>query len=119
MAALWWHSSKRQLANGQPIASFNQFLANIMNNHGFQNTHGNELEAAGGKNNCWVSVGHFNISGALYWEIVMGSAEDAQPAEAAVKDRHVRAVVVACEPRCAARERPLPPAAVTGRPGYR
>jgi hypothetical protein len=86
MAALWWHSSKRQLANGQPIAAFNQFLANIMNNHGFQNTHGNELEAAGGKNNCWVSVGHFNISGALYWEIVMGSAEDAQTAEATVNE---------------------------------
>jgi hypothetical protein len=86
MAALWWHSSQRQLADGQPIASFNQFLANIMNNHGFQNTHGNQLEAAGGKNNCWVSVGHFNISGSLYWEIVMGSAEDAQTAEATVNE---------------------------------
>lgn len=86
MAALWWNSSKRQLDAGQPIASFHQFLAGIMNRRGFQNTHGNELEAAGGKNGCWVSVGHFNISGSLYWELVIGSADDAQTAKVTVNE---------------------------------
>ena len=86
MASLWWHSSRRQLGEGQPIASFHQFLANIMNQHGFQNTRGTDAEAAGGKNNCWVSVGHFNISGPLYWEVVMGSGEDRQTTEATVNE---------------------------------
>jgi hypothetical protein len=86
MAALWWHSSKRQLGNGQPITSFNQFMANVMSQHGFTNTRGNNLEAAGGKNGCWVSVGHFPISGSLYWEIVMGSANDGATAQATVNE---------------------------------
>lgn len=86
MAALFWHSSQRQLSNGQPIASFNQFLANIMNNHGFANTRGNQQEAAGGKNGCWVSVGHFPISGALYWEIVMASGADGPTTQATVNE---------------------------------
>lgn len=86
MAALFWHSSKRQLSNGQPIASFNQFLANIMNNHGFANTRGNQSEAAGAKNGCWVSVGHFPISGALYWEVVMASGPDGPTTQGTVNE---------------------------------
>lgn len=86
MAALWWHSSQRQLAEGQPIASFNQFQANILNQHGFADTHGNELECAGGKNGCWLSVGHFPIGNSLYWEVVMASGDDAATAEATVNE---------------------------------
>lgn len=86
MAALWWHSSQRQLDNGQPIGSFNQFVANALSQHGFVNTRGNDQEAAGGKNGCWVSVGHFQIGGPRYWEIVMGSADNDQAAQSTVNE---------------------------------
>jgi hypothetical protein len=33
-----------------------------------------------------VSVGHFGIGNSLYWEVVMGSAEDAQTAQATVNE---------------------------------
>lgn len=86
MAALFWNSSRRQLSNGQPIASFNQYLANQLKRHGFADTRGNELEAAGAKNGCWVSVGHFPIGGSQYWEVVMASGSDGPTTQAVVNE---------------------------------
>jgi len=78
MAALWWHSEIRILSEAlTSLAELKDVISVRLSQQGFTDVRVNDLEVAGGKNNCWVSIAHFHISGRRYWEVVMGSGDSA------------------------------------------
>ncbi len=76
MAALWWHSEIRVLSEAlTSLGELKDVIKVRLGEMGFKDVRVNDLEVAGGKNNVWVSIAHFHISGRKYWEVVMGSGD--------------------------------------------
>lgn len=77
MAALYWNSQVRTLTPGTGhIGSLKVVIENVLKQNGFLDVRRNDLEVAGGKNGVWLSIGHFQIDGPDFWELVMASGGD-------------------------------------------
>lgn len=86
-ASLWWQSEKRHVSKALTgIGEFKLIIERSLELKGFNNVTVNSLEVAGGKNGCWLSIGHFIISDRLYWEVVMCSSNDMNQAKLLVED---------------------------------
>jgi hypothetical protein len=78
MAFLWWNSSVREIP--EVIGSIGELkvvIAGELGKHGFADVRRSDLEVAGGKAGCWVSIAHFEIAPLRYWEVVMASGDTA------------------------------------------
>jgi len=80
MASLYWFSRVLRTSSfDKSIASHRGSLHGTLIMHGYENMRINDMEIAGGKEGCWISIGHFFISqvpphigsSGQYWEIVM------------------------------------------------
>ena len=85
MAALWWHEYERHVSEAlSGLGELKTVIGDELTSHGFTDVRVNDVEVAGGKADCWISIAHFHISGRAYWEIVMGSADASDTAESTV-----------------------------------
>jgi hypothetical protein len=76
MAALWWNSEVRIVSEATAnIGELKRVIENALQQNGFLDVRRNDLEVAGGKNSCWVSIAHFHIDGPRFWEVVMASGD--------------------------------------------
>jgi hypothetical protein len=76
MAALWWNSSVRELQEGALDLDMVKRAAEAqLRDNGFENVERSALDVAGTKNNCWVSIAHFEIVPVRFWEIVICSGD--------------------------------------------
>jgi hypothetical protein len=72
MSALWWNSEVRIVSEAlSGIEELKFVISRSLPEKGFSDVRVNDLEVAGGKNNCWLSIGHFHIADRSYWEVVM------------------------------------------------
>jgi hypothetical protein len=79
MAALFWNSEVRVLP--EPIENIGVWRSVIddgLRRHGFANVRHTNLEVAGGRDGCWVSVAHFHIADRSFWEVVMGGGDSTE-----------------------------------------
>lgn len=88
MAALWWNSEVRHLS--EALGNLGE-LKNVAKNElatrlHFTDVRSNELEVAGGKNGCWVSIAHFHIADRQFWEVVMCSGDAAETARTTTQE---------------------------------
>jgi hypothetical protein len=87
MAALWWHSEVRQVSEAlSGIGELKRVISGSLGQRGFTDVRVNDLEVAGGKNACWVSIAHFHIADRQYWEVVMGTGDNSDTTRATVDE---------------------------------
>ena len=80
MASLFWNSEVRELPESiENVVIWRTVVEGGLRRLGFANVRRSNLDVAGGKGGCWVSVAHFHIAGRRFWEVVMcgGDAADA------------------------------------------
>jgi hypothetical protein len=76
MASLWWQSQRRDVSGALAGVGELRFLIfNELQGQGFTGVVTNDLEVAGGKDGCWVSIAHFPIADRAFWEVVMVSGD--------------------------------------------
>ena len=79
MASLWWHSDSRHVSEAlSGIGELRRVISHSLTQHGFADVRANDLEVAGGKSGCWVSIAHFAVTDRQYWEVVMSAGGDNQ-----------------------------------------
>jgi hypothetical protein len=76
MAALFWNSHRRNIVEGNPLSGVKVVIAGKLQQLGFTDIRRNDLEVAGNKNGCVLSIGHFQIAPNQFWEIVMCGGPD-------------------------------------------
>lgn len=77
MSALYWHSEVRVLSEALAnIGELKHVVSVELGRDGFADVRHNQLEVAGGKNGCWISIAHFHIGDARFWEVVMGGGDN-------------------------------------------
>ncbi len=87
MAALWWHSEVRHVSEAlSGVGELKSVIAGRLGQIGFANVHSDNLEVAGGKNGCWISIAHFHIAERQYWEVVMGSGDNVDTTRGTVNE---------------------------------
>lgn len=87
MASLYWHSEVRFLSEALAHIGELKHVASVeLGRIGFTNIQHNELEVAGGKGACWLSIAHFHIADRRFWEVVMASGDDFNQTKAAVDE---------------------------------
>lgn len=87
MSALWWNSRIRNVSEATSgIGELKYVISNSLREHGFNDVQVNDLEVAGGKNNCWLSIGHFQNSDRSYWEVVMCSGDTVETTRSTVEE---------------------------------
>jgi hypothetical protein len=76
MATLWWHSGVRNVSEAlSGLGELKSIISDKLKELGFSDVRVNGLEVAGGRDGCWLSIGHFHIVDRQYWEIVMCSGD--------------------------------------------
>ncbi|HDX9637549.1 hypothetical protein [Bacillus thuringiensis] len=68
------------------IGEYKGVLRTTLGQKGFSDVRSNDMEVAGGKNGCWVSIGHFHITDWTYWEIVMCGGDSPEITNATVNE---------------------------------
>ena len=87
MAALWWHSEVRVVSEALAgIGELKFVVSHSLRDKGFSDVRINDLEVAGGKSGCWMSLAHLHIADRRYWEVVMCSGDTAQASKATVDE---------------------------------
>lgn len=87
MAALFWHSEVRHVSEASSgLGELKFAISNTLKDDEFFDVRVNNLEVAGGKNGCWVSIGHFHIADRQYWEIAMVSGDTVEVAKGIVDE---------------------------------
>src|SRR5690606_21907183 len=77
MSALYWRSEVRVLREALAnIGELKPVVSVEVGRDGFADVRHNQLEVAGGKNGCWISIAHFHIGDARFWEVVMGGGDN-------------------------------------------
>ena len=77
MAALFWNNHRRDLG-GRPLTEVKIVIAGKLQQLGFSDIRRNDLEVAGNKNGCVLSIGHFQAAPDAFWEVTMCSGPDGQ-----------------------------------------
>src|SRR5262245_17547965 len=82
MASLWWSFRGRHLPAGTGIGEWKVAIKGAFERDGFSDVRLTDLEVAGGKDGCWVSVAHFRVAEREFWEVVMAAGDQAARAVA-------------------------------------
>ncbi len=87
MSALWWNAEVREVSDAlSGIGEWKFAISSSLRDKGFNDVRVNDLEVAGGKNNCWLSIGHFHIADRSYWEVVMCGGDTVETTKDTAED---------------------------------
>jgi hypothetical protein len=76
MASLFWNVDRRELTPGLGhIGALKSVIENTLRNIGFSDVRQSQLDVGGKKNGVLVSIPHFQISGPIFWEVVIASGD--------------------------------------------
>jgi hypothetical protein len=92
MSALFWNNSTRDLVEGNPspLSDLKIVIAAKLQEHGFTDIRRNDLEVAGNKNGCVLSIGHFSRGTPFaFWEVTMCAGPDG-PTTQGTRDEAVK-----------------------------
>jgi hypothetical protein len=79
MAFLWWNSSIRELsAATENIGELKRVIENGLNQMGFSDVAVSDFDVAGNKVGIRVSIAHFHIADARFWEVVIAAGDTEQ-----------------------------------------
>ena len=76
MAALFWNSDRRTLPEGVNLFGVKAAIEKELQQIGAVGIRRTELDVSCSMPGVFLSIGHFQIDGITFWEVVMGSGDD-------------------------------------------
>ena len=89
MSALFWNNQRRTVGgeNGpNSLSDLKIVIAGKLKQQGFTDIRRNDLEVAGNKNGCVLSIGHFRAAPGEFWEVVMCGGTDGPTTQRTVNE---------------------------------
>ena len=92
MAALFWNNQQRTVGPTSSLGDVKSAIASVLGELRFSDIRHSQLEVAGNKNGCVLSIGHFRFGARDWWEVTMCGGPDG-PTTQATRDEVVRELV--------------------------
>ena len=88
MSALFWNNQRRIVGENvpNPLSDLKVVIAGELQKLGFTDIRRNDLEVAGNKNGCVLSIGHFRAAPGEFWEVVMCGGTDGPTTQGTVNE---------------------------------
>jgi hypothetical protein len=89
MVALFWHNHQRTVGPTSNLGDVKSAIEDVLRQLHFTDIRHNQLEVAGNKNGCVLSIGHFRFGERDFWEVTMCGGPDG-PVTQGTRDEVVR-----------------------------
>ena len=76
MSALFWNNHQRRVGPGFSIGDVKNGVADVLRQLRFTDIRHTELEVAGNRDGCVLSVGHFRSGERDFWEVTICGGSD-------------------------------------------